>query len=66
MEDSHGLSKEMIEEEDRMRQQRQREDAKRDAEMEKEREADIQSGKEVLDEKFRQLEFLMNKSKVRS
>jgi hypothetical protein len=51
-------------EEDRMRAQREKQDAKREAELEKERQADIESGKEVLDKKFQQLEFLMNKSKV--
>jgi ATP-dependent DNA helicase len=59
-------SKSMQEEEERMRTQREKEDAKRDAQLEKERQADIKSGKEVLDKKFQQLEFLMNKSKVRS
>jgi ATP-dependent DNA helicase len=51
-------------EEDRMRAQRAHQDAKRDAKLEKERRADIESGKEVLDKKFQQLEFLMNKSKL--
>lgn len=51
-------------EEDRMRAQREKEDAKREAKLEKQRQADIQSGKEVLDKKFQQLEFLMNKSKL--
>jgi ATP-dependent DNA helicase len=32
--------------------------------LEKERQEDIKSGREVLDKKFQQLEFLMNKSKV--
>jgi ATP-dependent DNA helicase len=58
------FSKKMQEEEDRIRVQREIQDAKRDAELEKEREDDIRSGKEVLDKKFQQLEFLMNKSKV--
>lgn len=47
-----------------MRAQREKQDAKRDAKLEKERRADIESGKEVLDKKFQQLEFLMNKSKL--
>lgn len=51
-------------EEDRMRAQREKQDAKREAQLEKERKADIESGKEVLDKKFQQLEFLMNKSKL--
>ncbi|KAJ4289078.1 putative ATPase [Kalmusia sp. IMI 367209] len=54
----------MQQEEDRMRSQREKQDAKRDAQLEKERQADIKSGKEVLDKKFQQLEFLMNKSKL--
>ncbi|KAF2193274.1 SNF2 family helicase/ATPase-like protein PasG [Zopfia rhizophila CBS 207.26] len=32
--------------------------------MEKERQEDIKSGKEILDKKFQQLEYLMNKSKL--
>ncbi|KAF2870583.1 SNF2 family N-terminal domain-containing protein [Massariosphaeria phaeospora] len=51
-------------EEDRMRMQREKEDAKRDAALEKERQDDIASGTVILDEKFQQLEFLMNKSKL--
>ncbi|KAL1599837.1 putative ATPase [Paraconiothyrium brasiliense] len=54
----------MQQEEDRMRTQREKQDAKREAKLEKERQADIESGKEVLDKKFQQLEFLMNKSKL--
>lgn len=61
---NEGISKEIQVEEDRMRVQREKEDAKRDAEMEKERQEDIKGGKEMLDKKFQQLEFLMNKSKV--
>ncbi|KAF2122216.1 ISWI chromatin-remodeling complex ATPase ISW2 [Lophiotrema nucula] len=59
-----GVSKEMQAEEERMRTQRARDDAKRDAQLEKERQEDIKSGKEILDKKFQQLEFLMNKSKL--
>lgn len=51
-------------EEERIRAQREKDDAKRDAQLDKQRQADIKSGKEVLDKKFQQLEFLMNKSKV--
>ena len=47
-----------------MRVQREKNDAKREAQLEKERQEDIKSGKDVLDKKFQQLEFLMNKSKV--
>ena len=62
--DSEGVSKSMQEEEERMRAQREKDDAKRNAQLEKERQDDIKSGKEILDKKFQQLEFLMNKSKV--
>lgn len=59
-----GVSKEMQAEEEHMRLQREKEDAKRTEKLEKERQEDIESGKEILDKKFQQLEFLMNKSKV--
>lgn len=62
--DDDNVSKEMQDEEARMRAQREKQDAKRDAQMEKERQEDIKSGKDMLDKKFQQLEFLMNKSKV--
>ncbi|PSN70825.1 SNF2 family helicase/ATPase-like protein PasG [Corynespora cassiicola Philippines] len=62
MDDS--VSKQMQAEEKRMRVQREKEDAKRDAQLQKERDDDLQSGKEILDAKFKQLEFLMNKSKL--
>jgi len=58
------VSKEMRDEEEKMRLQREKDDAKREKQMEKERLEDINSGKELLDKKFQQLEFLMNKSKV--
>ncbi|KAF2014304.1 ISWI chromatin-remodeling complex ATPase ISW2 [Aaosphaeria arxii CBS 175.79] len=59
-----GVSKELQAEEDRMRALREKEDAKRDAKLEKERQEDLESGKQLLDKKFQQLEFLMNKSKL--
>ena len=59
------VSKQLQAEEDRMRTSREKEDAKREAKLEQEREQDLKSGREALDEKFQQLEFLMNKSKVR-
>lgn len=59
-----GVSKAMQEEEERMRTQREKNDAKRNAQLEKERQDDIKSGRDLLDKKFQQLEFLMNKSKV--
>lgn len=57
---SHAMQKE----EERMKAERVKNDAKRDAKLEKERQDDLQSGKDILDKKFQQLEFLMNKSKV--
>jgi len=62
--DDGSVSKAMQDEETRMTIQREKRDAKRDAQLEKERQEDIQSGKEILDKKFQQLEFLMNKSRV--
>jgi ATP-dependent DNA helicase len=58
------VSDTMQQEEERMKAQREKNDAKRDAQLEKERQEDIKSGKDILDKKFQQLEFLMNKSKV--
>ena len=63
---AEGVSHAMQAEEERMRAQREKNDAKRDAQLEKERQEDIKSGKDILDKKFQQLEFLMNKSKVGS
>lgn len=62
--DDENVPKAMQDEETRMRVHREKQDAKRDAQLEKERQEDIKSGKEVLDKKFQQLEFLINKSKV--
>ncbi|KAH7084287.1 SNF2 family N-terminal domain-containing protein [Paraphoma chrysanthemicola] len=59
-----GVSDAIQAEEERMRVQREKNDAKREAQLEKERQEDINSGKDVLDKKFQQLEFLMNKSKL--
>jgi len=64
MDNKDGISKDLQQEEDRMRAQREKDDAKRDAQLAEERRQDIKSGKAVLDKKFQQLEFLMNKSKV--
>jgi ATP-dependent DNA helicase len=64
MDNKQDVSRELQAEEDKMRKQREKDDAKRDAQLERERQQDISSGKEVLDKKFQQLEFLMNKSKV--
>lgn len=62
--DDDNVSKKIQDEEARVRSQREKQDAKRDAKLEKERQEDIKSGKDMLDKKFQQLEFLMNKSKV--
>jgi ATP-dependent DNA helicase len=62
--ESDNISDKMQQEEERMRAQREKNDAKRDAQMEKERQEDLKSGKDILDKKFQQLEFLMNKSKA--
>jgi ATP-dependent DNA helicase len=62
--DKEGISDAIHQEEERMRIQREKNDAKREAQLEKERQEDIKSGRDVLDKKFQQLEFLMNKSKV--
>ena len=64
MDNKDGISKDLQQEEDRMRARREKDDAKRDAQLAEERQQDIKSGKAVLDKKFQQLEFLMNKSKV--
>ncbi|KAF2818859.1 hypothetical protein CC86DRAFT_399015 [Ophiobolus disseminans] len=61
---AEGVSDAMQAEEKRMRAQREKNDAKRDAQLDKERQEDIKSGKDILDKKFQQLEFLMNKSKL--
>ena len=62
--ETESVPKSMQQEEQRMRAQREKDDARRKAKLEKERQEDIKSGREVLDKKFQQLEFLMNKSKV--
>ncbi|PWO21318.1 HepA, Superfamily II DNARNA helicase, SNF2 family [Pyrenophora tritici-repentis] len=62
--DTKNVPESLQAEEERIRAQREKDDAKRDAQLEKERQEDIKSGREVLDKKFQQLEFLMNKSKL--
>ncbi|RYN55125.1 Lymphoid-specific helicase [Alternaria tenuissima] len=62
--ETESVPKSMQQEEQRMRAQRENDDARREAKLEKERQEDIKSGREVLDKKFQQLEFLMNKSKL--
>ncbi|KAF1994024.1 ISWI chromatin-remodeling complex ATPase ISW2 [Amniculicola lignicola CBS 123094] len=61
---NEGMEDQLQKEEETMRKQREKEDAKRDAELEKARKEDVDGGKDVLDKKLQQLEFLMNKSKL--
>ena len=66
MEDvNSGVSKEMQAEEEQMRLKREKDDLKREQKMEKGRQEDLKGGKEVLDTKFKALEHLLSKSKVR-
>ncbi|CAN9365754.1 unnamed protein product [Alternaria sp. RS040] len=62
--ETESVPKSMQQEEQRMRAQREKDDARHEAKLEKQRQEDIKSGREVLDKKFQQLEFLMNKSKL--
>lgn len=61
---SGDVSKQMQAEEEKARLQREKQDEKTAKRMAKERQNDLDEGKELLDKKFQQLEFLMNKSKV--
>ena len=56
----------MEKEEAEMAEQRKKTDAKRDREMAAEREKDIKGGKEVVDQKYKALEYLLNQSKLYS
>jgi hypothetical protein len=62
----HGISEAMRLEEEQMEQKRQKEQAKRDEEMAQERQKDVAGGEQVVDKKFKALEFLLNQSKVRT
>jgi hypothetical protein len=62
----NGISEAMRLEEEQMEQKRQQEQAKRDEEMAQERQKDVAGGEQVVDKKFKALEFLLNQSKVRS
>jgi ATP-dependent DNA helicase len=64
MDENEGGAKQLREEEARMRAQREKDDEKHAAKLEEQRQADVAGGTEVLDKKFQQLEFLMNKSKL--
>ncbi|GAM84874.1 hypothetical protein ANO11243_028760 [Dothideomycetidae sp. 11243] len=56
----------MEEEELRMAEMRRKHDEKRERQMEAERKKDIDGGKEVVDQKFKALEFLLSQSKLYS
>jgi len=62
---NNGVSKEMQVEEEQMRLKREKDDLRREQKMEKKRQEDLKGGKEVLDNKFKALEHLLSKSKVR-
>lgn len=49
-----------------MAEGRKRQDEKREREMAAEREKDIKGGKEVVDQKYKALEYLLNQSKLYS
>lgn len=59
-----GISRAMREEEEKMAQKRQKEESKRDERMAKERQKDVDGGKDVVDQKFKALEYLLSQSKV--
>lgn len=56
----------MQDEEDHISRQHDREEAKRDERMAKERQKDIDGGQKVMDQKFKALEYLLNQSKLYS
>lgn len=64
-EQSHHISATMAAEEEKMREVSRKQDEQRDRKFADEREKDIKGGKEVVDTKFKALEFLLNQSKVR-
>ncbi|KAF2135866.1 uncharacterized protein K452DRAFT_354213 [Aplosporella prunicola CBS 121167] len=64
--DNNGVSSDMLKEEEQMRRAREKADAKRDQRLEKERQKDIQGGQEVVDSKFKALEYLLSQSKLYS
>jgi ATP-dependent DNA helicase len=59
-----GISEAMRLEEEQMQQRRQQQQAKRDEEMAQERRKDVEGGEQVVDKKFKALEYLLNQSKV--
>ena len=62
---SQDVSESMLKEEEQMRIQREKVDAKRDAKLQKEVEKDLKGGEKAVDSKFKALEYLLNQSKVR-
>ena len=61
-----GPTEAMEKEERRMAEARRKQDEKREREMAAERENDIKGGKEVVDNKFKALEYLLSQSKLYS
>ncbi|KAK7523297.1 SNF2 family N-terminal domain-containing protein [Phyllosticta citriasiana] len=64
--DNMAVSNAMVKEEEQMRQAREKADAQREEELQRERQKDIQSGSEAVDTKFRALEYLLSQSKLYS
>jgi len=62
--DAKGVSTSMEEEERKMMEARRKTDEKKDRKLEQQREEDIKGGKEVVDTKYKALEFLLSQSKV--
>lgn len=61
---SNPLSEGMEKEEAKMNAIRDKQDSERARQLEKERENDIKGGKDVVDTKYKALEFLLSQSKV--
>ncbi|KAK4911628.1 hypothetical protein LTR28_014003, partial [Elasticomyces elasticus] len=60
------ISSTIQKEEERMQEARRKQDEKRSQALEVERKKDIESGKEVLDSKYKALEYLLSQSKLYS
>lgn len=61
-----GLTEAMEKEESQMAEQRRKEDEERDRKLAAEREKDMKGGKEVVDTKYKALEYLLSQSKLYS
>ena len=59
-----GPTEAMQKEEQRMADARRKQDVKREREMAAEREKDISGGPEVVDQKYKALEYLLSQSKI--